>query len=395
MHNDNLSIDRCLVTERQRKVKVIARVTEVFGDICLKFDTGMQWFLHNVNESTDMRLNIISTVFLMKMVITTVSGMAEKKCSHVGRKQTDRAFRVVILLETEKILDRFGAAKMFHTIIYESLDVRHLLYEPSTKELGSQPRCRVMTEDQTLKNFRDDIQNDEEHDEEQVVKDESYSSVLGLRLASILEVSGLKGKEDYVCRLQKSLYGLKQAPRQWYKKFESVIGKQGFRKTFSDHCVFLHSKIMSTSFAMKDLRGHKTNPGNRIFPDRGARKEYEKMDKVLYATALKLNVCYVVLNNARFSIMLLSCQSFLSNPVRSIGTLYKWNISNLRGTTKLVITLENGNPCLLGYTNSDMAGNKRQHESTSGIFDDLCRGIACFSRQFKNCKVCGLVYNIG
>nr|GEX85121.1 retrovirus-related Pol polyprotein from transposon TNT 1-94 [Tanacetum cinerariifolium] len=25
----------------------------------------------------------------------------------------------------------------------------------------------------------------------------------------------VKGKEDYVCRLQKSLYGLKQAPRQW------------------------------------------------------------------------------------------------------------------------------------------------------------------------------------
>ncbi|GKF19505.1 putative RNA-directed DNA polymerase [Tanacetum coccineum] len=48
----------------------------------------------------------------------------------------------------------------------------------------------------------------------------------------------VKGKEDYVCKLQKSLYGLKQAPRQWYKKFESVIGKQGFQKTFSDHCVF-------------------------------------------------------------------------------------------------------------------------------------------------------------
>ncbi|GJY79663.1 retrovirus-related pol polyprotein from transposon TNT 1-94 [Tanacetum coccineum] len=44
----------------------------------------------------------------------------------------------------------------------------------------------------------------------------------------------VKGKEDYVCRLQKSLYGLKQAPRQWYKKFESVIGKANvFRKTFS------------------------------------------------------------------------------------------------------------------------------------------------------------------
>nr|GEV77480.1 retrovirus-related Pol polyprotein from transposon TNT 1-94 [Tanacetum cinerariifolium] len=48
----------------------------------------------------------------------------------------------------------------------------------------------------------------------------------------------VKGKEDNVCRLQKILYGLKQAPRQWYKKFESIIGKQGYQKTSSDHCVF-------------------------------------------------------------------------------------------------------------------------------------------------------------
>ena len=48
----------------------------------------------------------------------------------------------------------------------------------------------------------------------------------------------VKGKEDYVRRLQKSLYGLKQAPRQWYQKFESVMGKQGYRKPNLDQCVF-------------------------------------------------------------------------------------------------------------------------------------------------------------
>ena len=42
-----------------------------------------------------------------------------------------------------------------------------------------------------------------------------------------------------MCKLKKSLYGLKQAPRQWYKKFESVMGEQGYRKTTSDHCVFV------------------------------------------------------------------------------------------------------------------------------------------------------------
>ena len=49
----------------------------------------------------------------------------------------------------------------------------------------------------------------------------------------------MKGKEDYVCQLKKSLYGLKQAPRQWYKKFESFMGEQGYKKTTSDHCVFV------------------------------------------------------------------------------------------------------------------------------------------------------------
>ena len=42
-----------------------------------------------------------------------------------------------------------------------------------------------------------------------------------------------------MCKLKKSLYGLKQAPRQWNKKFELVMGEQGYRKTTSDHCVFV------------------------------------------------------------------------------------------------------------------------------------------------------------
>ena len=44
-----------------------------------------------------------------------------------------------------------------------------------------------------------------------------------------------------MCKLKKSLYGLKQALRQWYKKFESVMGKQGYKKTTSDHYVFVQN----------------------------------------------------------------------------------------------------------------------------------------------------------
>ncbi|CAM8977811.1 unnamed protein product [Rhodiola kirilowii] len=59
----------------------------------------------------------------------------------------------------------------------------------------------------------------------------------------------VEGNEDYVYRLQKSLYGLKQAQRQWYKKFESIIEKQGYQKTTSDHWVF-HQRFGDDDFVI-------------------------------------------------------------------------------------------------------------------------------------------------
>ena len=97
-----------------------------------------------------------------------------------------------------------------------------------------------------------------------------------------------------MCKLKKSLYGLKQAPRQWYKKFQSVMGEQGYRKTTFGHCVFVQKfsdddfvilllyvndilivgrnvsridklkKQLSKSFSMKDLGPVKKILGIRI-----------------------------------------------------------------------------------------------------------------------------------
>jgi ATP-binding cassette subfamily B (MDR/TAP) protein 1 len=46
------------------------------------------------------------------------------------------------------------------------------------------------------------------------------------------------GKENLVCRLNKSLYGLKHAPRCWYKRFDSFIISLGYNRLSSDHCVY-------------------------------------------------------------------------------------------------------------------------------------------------------------
>ena len=135
------------------------------------------------------------------------------------------------------------------------------VYRVKQEEHTSQPRYKARL---VVKGFSQKKGIDFDEIFSPVVKMSSIRVVLGLAASLDLEIQqmdvktaflhgdldkeiymeqpegfAVKGKEDYVCKLKKSLYGLKQAPRQWYKKFESVMGEQGYRKTTSDHCVFV------------------------------------------------------------------------------------------------------------------------------------------------------------
>lgn len=56
------------------------------------------------------------------------------------------------------------------------------------------------------------------------------------------------GKEKLVCK--KSLYGLKQSPREWYKRFDTFMLSQGFKRSNYDSCVYLKTVNGSTIYLL-------------------------------------------------------------------------------------------------------------------------------------------------
>ena len=50
------------------------------------------------------------------------------------------------------------------------------------------------------------------------------------------------GKEQLVCKLERSLYGLKQAPRAWYERLHAHLVKQQFKRCPADHSVYVSRK---------------------------------------------------------------------------------------------------------------------------------------------------------
>ena len=131
-----------------------------------------------------------------------------------------------------------------------------------------------------------------------------------------------KGKEHLVCRLKKSLYGLKQAPRQWYKKFDSFMVNQGYKRTNADHCVYVKQfedgnfiilllyvddmlivgqdlnminrlKVeLSKTFDMKDLGPSKHILGMQITRDRESKKLWLSQETYIERILERFNMQY-------------------------------------------------------------------------------------------------------
>ena len=59
-----------------------------------------------------------------------------------------------------------------------------------------------------------------------------------------------------MCKLHKVFYGLKQAPRAWFKKIDSFLKSQSFRKgtcDYNPYIVTLHSNIVIILLHVDDV----------------------------------------------------------------------------------------------------------------------------------------------
>nr|GEV70797.1 Gag-Pol polyprotein [Tanacetum cinerariifolium] len=132
-----------------------------------------------------------------------------------------------------------------------------------------------------------------------------------------------KGKENLVCKLNKSMCGLKQAPRCWYKRFDSFIRSLEYNRLHADPCAYFKrfrnndfiilrlyvddmlvagpnidriNKLkaqLSREFKMEDLgptnkilrmQIHRDRLSSKMSPS--SEKEMMEMSRVLYASAV-------------------------------------------------------------------------------------------------------------
>eukprot|EP00253_Pinus_taeda_P024174 PITA_24174 len=144
-----------------------------------------------------------------------------------------------------------------------------------------------------------------------------------------------------VCQLKKSLYGLKQAPRAWYAKMDSFLLESGFSRCHSDNTVYT-----------------------------------KKVGKSLII--LFLYVCDLILTGIDPN-LINHVKSSLKKKfeMTDLGHLhYFLNLHVLQSKEGISLSQSNAeaSPLLVGFTNSDWAGDPDDQRSTSSYVFTLGLG---------------------
>eukprot|EP00253_Pinus_taeda_P005946 PITA_05946 len=135
-----------------------------------------------------------------------------------------------------------------------------------------------------------------------------------------------------VCRLKKSLYGLKQAPRAWYAKMDSFLLESGFSRCYSDNTVYtkkVGSSLIILVLYVDDLILTGSDPNLINHVKSSLKKKFEMTD-------------------------LGHLQYFLDLQVLQSKEGISLSQSNAKAT-----------PLLVGFTDSDWAGDPDDRKSTA------------------------------
>ncbi|GJY62667.1 retrovirus-related pol polyprotein from transposon TNT 1-94 [Tanacetum coccineum] len=186
-----------------------------------------------------------------------------------------------------------------------------------------------------------------------VVKMGSIRVVLGLAASLDLEVEQMDVKTAFLHGdLDKEIY--MEQPEGF-----QVKGKERLREV--DMRFNMLSKVVSSPLTTNFKLTDKDCPSSK--------KNIEKMDRVPYASAVGSLMYAMVCTRPDLAHAVGVVSRFLSNPGKKHWEAVKWIFRYLRGTSKLGITFGNGKPMLVGFTDSDMAGNKDNMKSTSGYLE--------------------------
>ena len=114
-------------------------------------------------------------------------------------------------------------------------------------------------------------------------------------------------------------------------------------------------------------------------------KEMEDMSRVPYASAVGSLMYAMVCTRPDIAHAVGVVSRFLSNPGREHWDAVKWIMRYLRGTSDLRLTFGSGKPVLVGYTDSDMAGDVDSRKSTSGYLITFSGGAVSWQSRLQKC----------
>lgn len=114
-------------------------------------------------------------------------------------------------------------------------------------------------------------------------------------------------------------------------------------------------------------------------------KEKQDMEKVPYASAVGSLMYAMVCTRPDIAHAVGVVSRFLSNPGREHWNAVKWIMRYLRGTSNFTLSFGSGKPVLVGYTDSDMAGDVDSRKSTSGYLLIFSGGAVSWQSRLQKC----------